>query len=388
MTVTGAFFATLVSAGGVGVWLTRRREAPLTLADFYRSAVQARRIQASDEQWQIVEALDRLVVAFQRFERGRRLPWSLWLSAPRGIYLYGPAGRGKSFLLDGMFHTLQTPARRRFHFHELMRKVMTELHAAQGSRRAARRVAARLAPAGSLVVIDEVQLTDLGSATVFHALLEAWWRRRCVVCMSSNDAPAQLVDGLPDPERLLRRFERHTNAIPMPGSGDYRLGKLTGADLYQMPVGPATDKRLGAIVATLAESEPVQTPVTVRGRQLPVRSRAAGVIWFDFADLCEAPNGFGDFLELVDAYANLVVSGVPRFRELESARRFGWLVELVYDKRRRLLVSAAVPPGELFSALPEAAGESLDFVKISSRLAEMQSTEYNYTLGVAIDGRV
>ena len=167
----------------------------------------------------------------------------------------------------------------------------------------------------------------------------------------------------------------------MPGQVDYRLGKLTGADLYQYPAGPGADDRIASIVNMLAESPITAVPLPSGTRQIDVRARAHGVVWFEFADLCDTPTGFADYLALVDEFANVAVSDVPRLTDIESARRFSWLVELVYDRRKRLILSAAVPLGDLFARLPDAAGDDVDFRKIASRLAEMQSTEYSYSLG-------
>ena len=167
--------AVAVVAAGIAFATRERDEAP-TLARFYAAAVKARRIRSSDEQLAVVARLDALVAQFRVFERRRRLPWAFLLSPPKGVYLHGAAGRGKSFLLDGMFDSSASRSKRRYHFHELMAAITRELHREQGRQRASGRVARTLAPRGSLVLVDEINVIDQGSAALFAPVLEAWWR--------------------------------------------------------------------------------------------------------------------------------------------------------------------------------------------------------------------
>ena len=363
-------------------WITRERQTAQTLADYYSAAVKARRIRENASQLEVVAALDTLRTAVLRYERRRRMPWAFLLRPPRGIYLYGAAGQGKSFLLDGMFDTLSSRAKYRFHFHELVADLSDAM---QRNRDAAFDRAARsLVERASLVLIDELNVLDPATANMFMRLSRVWWRYGCIVCISSNQSPQQLFKGVAvAPEALSAFFdglERHSQALKLDAGQDYRLQKLAASDLYQHPIDEGTPKRLRDIVDILAEAAPDREPIEVGGRQLAAVLHAPGVAWFDFANLCDAPLSYRDYLALVDRFPNLVISNVPYLEREDPARRFAWLVEIFYDRRKRLILSAEAPVRALFAPGLSSRGSDIDFIKIQSRLVEMQSSEYEYSL--------
>ncbi len=377
-----------------GDFFSREARRADSLADFYAAAVKARRVRNNPEQQEIVERLDQLALAFARYESKRHLPWASLLTAPQGIYLHGPAGRGKSFLLDGMYDISTSSVKARFHFHELMSALNTRVNATPPI--SFEQAVRSLAPRASLIVVDEVNVLDVASAILFSRLMSGWWQRGCTVCISSNQSPEQLFRSVSSSHDEIRKLTEsihgHMQVMALEGSDDYRLQKLSADDLYQYPSSAATPARFLEIVELLAESLPSAEPVPVGERMVACRQQALGVAWFDFAELCGGPHSYEDYLALAARYPNLLVSGVPQISQQDQARRFAWLVEIIYDAKKRLIIGALVPREELFAEVlsskqsgktsgGDAADElDIDYAKILSRLAEMQSSEYNYSL--------
>jgi cell division protein ZapE len=150
--------------------------------------------------------------------------------------------------------------------------------------------------------------------------------------------------------------------------------------LYQYPEDAATSGRFLDIVELLAESLLSAEPIKIGDRLVPCQQQALGVAWFDFADLCGGPHSYEDYLALAARFPNLLVSGIPQISQLDQARRFASLVEIVYDAKKRLILAAQVPRDDLFAESLSGKDLDIDYVKIVSRLAEMQSSEYNYSL--------
>ena len=365
-----------------GDFFTRDARRPDSLADFYNAAVKARRVRNNPEQRDIVERLDQLAAAFARYESKRHLPWASFLTPPEGIYLYGPAGRGKSFLLDGMYDISSSAVKRRFHFHELMSALNARVNATPSI--SFERAVRSLTPRASLVVVDEVNVLDVASAILFSRLMRSWWQRGCTVCISSNQSPEQLFRSVSSSHgeisKLTNSIRDHMQIMALDGPDDYRLQKLSADDLYQYPEDAATPGRFLDIVELLAESLLSAEPIQVGDRLVPCKQQALGVAWFDFADLCGGPHSYEDYLALAARFPNLLVSGIPQISQLDQARRFAWLVEIVYDAKKRLILAAQVPRDDLFAQSLSGKDLDIDYVKIVSRLAEMQSSEYNYSL--------
>jgi cell division protein ZapE len=303
------------------------------------------------------------------------------LNPPQGVYLHGPAGRGKSFLLDGMFDVSLSKVKYRLHFHELMSELNKKIN--RGEVRL-QDVFRDMLPRASLVVIDEVNPLDTATGMFFLGLLDALWNRRCVVCFSSNQSPQNLFAGIKMDAETVQKFttrlEQSVDVIELAGGEDFRLQKLGAQDLYQYPVTEGTYLALDAIMHLLAEGDPTSAPVPVGSRELPCVKRAPGIAWFDFASICGGPFSYEDYLRIVDEFPTLIVANVPQLRDEDEARRFAWLVEIVYDHKRRLILSAHVAVDDLFAPSLSSRGVEVDFTKIVSRLNEMQSSEYNYSL--------
>jgi cell division protein ZapE len=306
-----------------------------------------------------------------------RWPWQR-AEAPRGVYLWGRVGRGKTFLCDLFLESVAEPRRQRVHFHRFMQAVQAELRTLQGRRDPLQEVAARLAREVRLLVLDEFFVSDIGDAMILGTLLEALFARGVVLVTTSNTPPAELYrDGL-QRERFLPAIallQRHCEVVELASDHDWRLRALRQAPVYFTPVGADAERRLGEVFRRIAHGAVQEHhALALNGREVHVRRSADGVIWFAFAELCEGPRGVADYIELARSFRMLIISSVPQFTPLtdDAARRFIELVDEAYDRGVKLVLSAAVPIVELYD------GDRLraEFARTESRLIEMQSEDY------------
>lgn len=296
---------------------------------------------------------------------------------PRGVYLWGTVGRGKSFLMDALFASVPLIRKARVHFHEFMRTVHRELHELRGTADPLDDVAARIARRHRLICFDEFHVSDIADAMILHRLLARLFASRVGFVITSNYPPDGLYpDGL-HRDRLLPAIDllkAHLDVLQLDGGTDYRRRALERIEVYVTPPGAQTDAKLAASFDRLAEAEDEAPTVLIEGRALWARRRAGGVVWFDFATLCGGPRSQNDYLDLAARFHTVIVSDVPRMSagQAAEARRFTWLVDVLYDQRIKLIVSAEVPPEDLYAA-GALAGE---FQRTASRLHEMQTRDY------------
>lgn len=334
-------------------------------------------------------AVERLEQLRRALERGtRREPGVLrgWLSRfsgsgdckpVRGLYLWGGVGRGKTFLMD-LFHAELKAPSRRVHFHRFMH----EAHALLRERRTLAdplvRVAADIAGDSRVICFDELFVTDVADAMILAGLFEGLLRRGVTLVFTSNAPPRELYrDGLQRQRFVpaIELIEQHTEVLSVDGGTDYRLRELERAPLYLDAGAPDAEEGLRQRFEAIA-GQPGEAGGTldVESRQVPVRRRAEGTVWFGFADLCGGPRSQADYIEIARTHHSVFVSGVPQFDAShdDEARRFISLVDEFYDRGVKLVVTAHAPPAELYR------GERLafEFARTASRLAEMQTHAY------------
>jgi cell division protein ZapE len=289
------------------------------------------------------------------------------------VYLWGPVGRGKSFLMDAFFVCVPLVRKRRVHFHHFMREIHRELDEVKGSEDPIARVAARAARRYRLVCFDEFHVADIADAMILGRFLEQAMARGVEFVMTSNYAPEALYpDGL-QRERFLPAIElirQRLDVVPVDNGTDYRRLKMEKLKVYHV----GGDAPLERIFAELKDVEEERQPLDVEGREIPYRKRAGGVVWFEFAALCGGPRSYADYVDLARRFHTVLLSGVPRMapKDSDAARRFTWLVDVFYDDKVNLVVSAEAEPEALFPAGEQAA----EFQRTVSRLYEMQSVEY------------
>ena len=299
-----------------------------------------------------------------------------------GVYLWGPVGRGKTWLMDLFFHSLPFPERRRRHFHRLMHDVHAEL---KGLRALAAPLAApletvaeRLAAEARVLCLDELFVTDIADAMILAGLFRGLFRRGVTLVATSNTSPRDLYRNGLQRQRFLPAIaliERHMEVVAAGGECDYRLRQLTQAGTYLSSLESNTSARLRALFAELSDHGDVADgAIEIEGRPIAVVGQSESAVWFEFQALCGGPRSQEDYIEIARNYPSVVVSNVPAMDALEEdeARRFIALIDELYDRRVKLIVSAAAPPGQLYR------GERLrsEFQRASSRLTEMQSEEY------------
>jgi cell division protein ZapE len=337
--------------------------------------------------WQDDPAQRAVLQSFDRLARELSLPaptppwWRFGratATAPRGIYLWGRVGRGKTWLADLFLDSLADVPKRRIHFHRFMQDVHAQLHDLEGHRDPLAIVAQRIATEARVLLLDEFVVGDIGDAMILGNLLDALFARGVVLATTSNSAPRDLYrDGLQRARFLpaIALIERHCEVVELASPTDWRLRVLKQAPLYFTPPDAAAEQALAAIFSRVAEGA-VRTDevLAIAGRSIPFRREADGVAWFDFSALCEGPRGVADYIEIARSYHSVLVSGVPQFMPYgdDAARRFIELVDEFYDRGVNLILSAAVPIIDLYD------GERLRaaFARTESRLIEMQSEDY------------
>lgn len=309
--------------------------------------------------------------------RGRRKSWfQRRTTAPRGIYLWGQVGRGKTMLMDRFFDTAPVAAKRRVHFNAFMVETHACIHEfrqhAAGDdpiSAVARAIAAR----SHLLCLDEFQVRDVADAMILGRLFEQLLARETVIVTTSNDAPERLYEGGLNRQLFLpfiAMIEERLEVIALGGDRDYRLGRMASLNLYVTPLGPGADRLMDEAWAHLtdgARGEPEF--LTVLGRRIEVPRAAHGAARFSFDALCRQPLAAADYLALARRYHVLMIENIPLLgpQTPNEARRFAVLVDTLYDEGVKLVCSAAAGPGQLFP------GGSDTFRRTASRLAEMQS---------------
>ncbi|OBS30841.1 ATPase [Tepidimonas fonticaldi] len=346
----------------------------------YEAELTARGFRSDPAQLRAVEALERCAAEWARFKQRRsnalkklinRLP------IPRGVYMYGGVGRGKSFLMDCFYNAVPLRRKTRLHFHEFMREVHRELADLQGTVNPLDALAKRMAVRFRLICFDEFHVADVTDAMILHRLLEAMQKYGIGMVATSNFHPDGLYpDGL-HRDRILPAIEllkRTMEVVNVDHGVDYRRRTLEHVRLYLMPLGKATEQEMEATFEQLAEAQDENPVLRIEGREIRAIRRAGGVVWFDFRTLCGGPRSQNDYLELASQFHTVLLSNVPPMppNMASAARRFTWLVDVLYDRRVKLIVSAAVPPEQLYTEGPLAH----EFPRTVSRLHEMQSREY------------
>ena len=296
---------------------------------------------------------------------------------PRGVYLWGGVGRGKSFLMDAFFADVPLIRKTRLHFHEFMRGVHHDLDELKGTENPLDAVAERIARRFRLICFDEFHVSDIADAMILHRLLVRLFDLGVGFVMTSNYPPDGLYpDGL-HRDRVLPAIEllkEQLDVLNVDGGIDYRQRTMERIDTYLTPLNEASEIRLAQSFEQIAEAEDDDPVMLIEARKIRARRRAGGAVWFDFAVLCGGPRSQNDYLEIAARFHTVFLSNVPQMSAGQSseARRFTWLVDVLYDHRVKLLLSAAVAPEQLYVA-GVLAGE---FHRTASRLTEMQSREY------------
>jgi cell division protein ZapE len=296
---------------------------------------------------------------------------------PRGVYMYGGVGRGKSFLMDCFFNAVPLTRKTRLHFHEFMREVHRELAELHGTVNPLQELGKRMARRYRLICFDEFHVADVTDAMILHRLLDALFENRVSIVTTSNFKPDDLYPNGLHRDRILPAIELlkdKLEVVNVDNGTDYRQVTLAQVGLYQTPLNDAAEAAMTDAFERLAEAKDESPLLHIEHRELHARRRAGGVVWFDFKELCGGPRSQNDYLELATQFHTLLLSGVPQMspRHASEARRFTWLVDVLYDRRVKLIMSAESEPELLYTE----GALAHEFPRTVSRLREMQSAEF------------
>jgi cell division protein ZapE len=296
---------------------------------------------------------------------------------PRGVYMHGGVGRGKSFLMDCFFQAVPIRRKTRLHFHEFMREVHRELAEMHGTVNPLHELGERISKRHRLICFDEFHVSDVTDAMILYRLLESLFEHRVGIITTSNFHPDDLYPNGLHRDRILPAIEllkAELEVISVDNGTDYRSRTLEQVQLYHTPLGSRADAAMTEAFERLVEAKEEEPVLRIEHRILKARRKAGGVVWFDFKDLCGGPRSQNDYLELATQFHTVLLSDVPYMppKMASEARRFTWLVDVMYDRRVKLIMSAEVAPEALYVEGPLAH----EFPRTVSRLNEMQSTEF------------
>lgn len=330
-------------------------------------------------------AADRLQHFYEElleFKAARRTALHRFLLSPdlpRGVWIWGGVGRGKSFLMNCFFDAVPYTKKRRVHFHAFMQKV----HAALNQRRGMGQsdplasVAHDIAEKTRLMCFDEFHVSDIADAMILGRLMQALFDEGVVFCINSNYPPARLYpNGLHRDQFLpvIALLESRLDVIEIDAGIDYRNRVLARTESYYIDADEGVWYEIQQAFSKIAGGVGNDESVDLNGRELLVVRRAAGAIWCDFQALCGEPRGQADYLELARQFHTLFLTGVPRMTagQASEARRFTWLIDILYDAGVKLVMAADCAAEELYVSGVHAD----EFHRTASRLMEMGSIEY------------
>jgi cell division protein ZapE len=346
----------------------------------FNAALAARGIEADPAQQIAARRLQKFyddLLAFKAARRSRLRKLLVNPVLPRGVWFWGGVGRGKSFLMDCFFAAVPYQRKRRVHFHAFMREIHESLRKHRNESDPLAKVAARIARETRLMCFDEFHVSDIADAMILGRLMQALFDAGVLLCITSNYAPAGLYPNGLQRELFLPTIDllqRELDVIEIDAGVDYRLRLLEQAGVYLTGDDGANSATFLKTFNAIAGGAGHARPLEVLGRTLPVLHRAPGVIWFDFATLCGGPRSQNDYLWLASHNHTLFLTGVPKMGPDKSseARRFTWLVDVLYDHRVKFIVGAACAAEDIYTRGVQAA----EFQRTVSRLVEMRSLEY------------
>jgi cell division protein ZapE len=346
----------------------------------YDQELLSRGYEADPAQLRAVEALECCAQKWAAYQESISSPFRFLKkkpALPRGVYMFGGVGRGKSFLMDCFYNAVPVKDKTRLHFHEFMREVHREMTLMQGTVNPLQELGKRMAKRYQLICFDEFHVADITDAMILHRLLVSLFENGVSFVTTSNFKPDNLYpDGL-HRDRLLPAIallNQRMEVLNVDNGTDYRRRTLEMVKLYHCPLGEEADTAMTDAFNKLVSSQDEDPVLHIEAREIMSRRRAGGVVWFDFRTLCGGPRSQNDYLEIATQFHTVLLSNVPMMplSMASEARRFTWLIDVLYDRRVKLILSAEVQPEALYTKGPLAH----EFPRTISRLHEMQSSEF------------
>lgn len=352
----------------------------MNVQQYYEHALSARGFKSDEAQRRAIVRLQNSFDDWVAFKSQRSSKFKRLINrplVPRGLYMWGGVGRGKSFLMDSFYSVVPVVRKTRVHFHEFMRDVHRQLDEFKGVANPLDEVARRIAKKYRLICFDEFHVSDIADAMILYNLMRALFENGVSFIMTSNYAPDMLyLDGLHRDRMLptIALLKNNLDVMNVDTGLDYRKRAMEQVASYHTPLGAAVDRALRNTYASIADTGDEDPRIRIEAREIKALRRAGGVVWFDFATLCGGPRSQNDYLEIASRFHTIILSGIPRLSAAMSseARRFTWLIDVFYDNKIKLIMSAEVEPEELYTEGMLAH----EFHRTVSRIIEMQSREY------------
>ncbi|MDW5441748.1 cell division protein ZapE [Polaromonas sp. SM01] len=346
----------------------------------YASELKTRGYTSDPAQLRAVDALERCANEWTEFKAKRSNALKKLINrpdVPRGVYMHGGVGRGKSFLMDCFYNAVPLKRKTRLHFHEFMREVHRELRDLQGMANPLDELGKRISKRYRLICFDEFHVADITDAMILHRLMVALFDNGVGFVTTSNFHPDDLYPNGMHRDRIfpaIALLKEKLEILSVDNGTDYRRRTLEQVKLYHTPLGAQADAEMRETFERLAESHDESPILHIEARKIQARRKAGGLVWFDFKTLCGGPRSQNDYLEIASQFHTVLLSDVPHMpvRMASEARRFTWLVDVLYDRRVKLIMSAEVAPEALYTEGPLAH----EFPRTISRLNEMQSAEF------------
>ena len=348
----------------------------MKLMDYYDAAVACADIQDDPAQRAIILPMQRVADELAK----PKSSWFHWgrKTEMQGLYLYGPVGVGKTFLVDMFYQYVAEGHKSRFHFHQFMQQVDASLRRLQGTKNPLQHIAAKLAKTTRLLCFDEFLVYDVADAMILSDLLQAILAQGVVLVATSNTSPDNLYLNGVHRERFIPAIEiikQHCEVVALAHPGDYRLGRPHLSKAYLTPLDKAAHQALVAQFSTIASHVMDKVDISVQKRLIPCIKRGERAVWFEFDVICNLPRSQLDYLEIADRFDTVFVSNIPILTSNDTVRAILLIhfIDVMYDRGIRLILSAAVPATQLYLS-----GEKLkEFQRTLSRLEEMQSEDYS-----------
>lgn len=341
----------------------------------YQQAIASGTLQPDTHQEAVVHALEIIFHAVEDQPTWWNF-WRRWL-APKGLYVWGSVGVGKTVLID-LFYDCLTVTKRRQHFFAFMQDVHHALKTHQGEKNPLQSIANNIAKTTRVICFDEFFVTDIADAMILGELFIALFKAGITLITTSNIAPDHLYKEGLQRRRFIPAIEAlkaHCKVMHLEQSIDYRRTKTDPAATYFTPITAQNDAILETLFLQYTDARPVnEAALSLQGHTLTIRKQAAGVLWCDFQALCEQPLSQKEYLQIAQQFHTLILSNIPIIpaKSRNTVLRFIHLIDILYDNHLRLIVSADTTPDQLYPKGPH----TIEFKRTTSRLIEMQSTNY------------